>query len=105
MVFSFRLNADVFIRFVGRLLKATDGRNIILVIDSHPAHKAAKAACWIDAKQERRAKIGFCFMRGCSPEINPDKMLTHDTKPAMWPQSSRHQSQMIAKARSHPHRT
>ena len=35
MVFSCRFDADVLIRVLGRLLKSTDGRKIILVIDSH----------------------------------------------------------------------
>jgi len=42
--FSCRFNAAVFIRFLTRLLRSTDGRKIILIVDSHPAHKAAKAA-------------------------------------------------------------
>ena len=101
MVFSCRFNADVFIRFLGRLLKATDGRKIILIIDSHPAHKAAKVARWIDAKRERRAKLELCFMPGYSPELNPDEMLNQDTKQAMRRQRPRDQSQMMANTRSH----
>jgi hypothetical protein len=101
MVFCCRFNADVFIRFLGRLLKATDGRKIILVINSHPAHKAAKVARWIDAKRGRRAKRELCFMPGYSPELTPDEMLNQDTKQAMRRQRPRDQSQMMANARSH----
>ena len=38
MVFSSRFNTDVFIRFLTQLLRSTDGRKIILVVDSHPIH-------------------------------------------------------------------
>ena len=101
MVFSCRFNADVFIRFLGRLLKATDGRKIILILDSHPAHKAAKVARWIEAKRDRKTKLELCFMPGYSPELNPDEMLNQDTKQAMRRQRPRDQSQMMANARSH----
>ena len=47
-IFSCRSNADVFIRFLTRLLKSTDGRKIILIVDSQSAHKAAKVARWIE---------------------------------------------------------
>ena len=101
MVFSCRFNADVFIRFLTRLLKSTDGRKIILIIDSHPAHRAAKVARWIEAKRERQTKLELCFMPGYSPELNPDELLNQDTKQAMRRQRPRDQSQMIANTRSH----
>ena len=101
MVFSCRFNADVFIRFLARLLRSTDGRKIILIVDSHPAHKAAKVARWIAAKRERRANLELCFMPGYSPELNPDELLNQDTKQAMQRQRPRDQSQMMANARAH----
>ena len=101
MVFSCRFNADVFIRFLARLLKSTDGRKIILIIDSHPAHKAAKVARWIKAKRERKTMLELCFMPGYSPDLNPDELLNQDTKQAMRKQWPRDHSQMIANARSH----
>ncbi len=101
MVFSCRFNADVFIRFLARLLRSTDGRKIILIVDSHPAHKAAKVARWIAAKRERRVNLELCFMPGYSPELNPDELLNQDTKQAMRRQRPRDQSQMMANARAH----
>lgn len=80
MVFSCRFNADVFIRFLARLLESTDGRKIILIVDSHPAHKAAKVARWIAAKRERQANLELCFRPGYCPELNPDELLNQDTK-------------------------
>ena len=66
MVFSCGFNADVFIRFLTRLLKSTDGRTIILVVDSHPAHKALRVARWIEAKLGRRVKLELSLMPGYS---------------------------------------
>jgi hypothetical protein len=89
MVFSCGFNADVFIRFLARLLKSTAGRKIILIVDSHPAHKAAKVTRWIEAKRERQAKLELSFMPGYSPELNPDELLNQDTKQAMRRQRPR----------------
>jgi hypothetical protein len=66
MVFSCGFNADVFIRFLTRLLKSTDGRTMILVVDSHPAHKALRVARWIEAKLGRRVKLELSLMPGYS---------------------------------------
>jgi transposase len=101
MVFSCRFNADVFIRFLSRLLKSTDGRKVILIIDSHPAHKAAKVARWIEATRDRKSSLELCFMPGYSPELNPDELLNQDTKQAMRRRRPRDQSQMMANTRSH----
>ena len=98
MVFSTRFNADLFIRFLGRLLKSTDGRKLVLIVDSHPAHRATKVTRWIDATKGR---IELFFMPGYSPELNPDEMLNQDTKQAMRRRRPRDQSQMIANTRSH----
>jgi transposase len=101
VVFSCRFNADVFIRFLARLLRSSDGRKIILIVDSHPAHKAAKVARWIAAKRERQANLELCFMPGYSPDLNPDELLNQDTKQAMRRQRPRDQSHMMANARAH----
>jgi transposase len=101
MVFSCRFNADVFIRFLKRLLKSTDKRKIVLIVDSHPGHKANKVTSWIDARPERSKRLELCFMPGYSPELNPDELLNQDAKQAMRRTRPRDQSQMIANTRSH----
>jgi hypothetical protein len=101
MVFSCRFNADVFIRVLTRHLKSTDGRKIILIVDSHPAHRAVKVTRWIEAKRDRQAKLELCFMPGYSPELNPDELLNQETGQAMRRQRPRDQSQMMANARAH----
>ncbi len=70
----------------------------MLIVDSHPAHRATTVTRWIDATQGR---IELFFMPGYSPELNPDEMLNQDTKQAMRRRRPRDQSQMIANTRSH----
>jgi len=98
MVFSCRFNADLFIRFLGRLLKSTDGRKLVLIVDSHPAHRATKVSRWVEARKDR---VELCFMPGYSPDLNPDELLNQDTKQAMRRKRPRTQSQMMADTRSH----
>ena len=47
MVFGGRFNAGVFIAFLGRLPRAVPGRKLVLIVDSHPAHKAARVKRWV----------------------------------------------------------
>jgi hypothetical protein len=48
MVFTGRLDAKLFVEFLGRLLRAGKERKLFLVIDSHPAHKASKVKRWLE---------------------------------------------------------
>jgi len=75
--FSRRFNADVFIRFIGRLLKATDVRKIILVIDSHPAHNAERFTRWIEPSGNAGI-AGTLLPTRTQPEFNPDEMLNQN---------------------------
>ena len=50
MVFAGRLDAKLFVEFLARLLRVSEGRKLFLIIDSHPAHKAAKVTRWLDEK-------------------------------------------------------
>lgn len=102
MVFAGRLNAKLFVEFLGRLLRITAGRKLFLIIDSHPAHKAGKVTRWLNEKPaERSARLELFFLPGYSPELNPDECLNQDTKQAMKKNRPRHQWEMIDKVRSH----
>jgi transposase len=102
MVFTGRLDAKLFVEFLGRLLRVSDGRKLLLIIDSHPAHKAAKVRRWLEEKPvERSARLELCFLPGYSPELNPDECLNQDTKQAMRKHRPRDQREMIDKVRSH----
>lgn len=76
MVFSGEFNAEVFIKFLGRLLKGTR-RKIFLIVDRHPSHKARKAGRWL---KERKERIEMFFLPGYSPKLNPDEYLNNDVK-------------------------
>jgi transposase len=102
MVFAGKLNAALFIEFLGRLLRVSAGRKLFLIIDSHPAHKAAKVTRWLDQKPaERRGRLELFFLPGYSPQLNPDECLNQDTKQAMKKHRPRHQREMIDNVRSH----
>lgn len=101
MVFACRFNAGVFKRFLERLLRATGERKLFLIVDSHPAHKAASVAAWIAERPERAARIELFFLPGYSPELNPDELLNQDTKQAMKQTRPRNQGQMMQNVRRH----
>lgn len=104
MVFACRLNAPVFIEFLARLLRATEERKVFFIVDSHPAHKAAKVKSWIEEKPERSSRLELFFLPGYSPELNPDECLNQDTKQAMRKNRPRDQREMMSNVRSHLHR-
>jgi transposase len=102
MVFKARLNAKLFIEFLARLLRVGEGRKLFLIVDSHPAHKAAKVTRWLEAKPtERPGRLELFFLPGYSPELNPDECLNQDTKQAMRKTRPRDQRQMMSSVRSH----
>jgi transposase len=102
MVFAGRLDAKLFVEFLARLLRVSEGRKLFLIIDSHPAHKAAKVTRWLDEKPaERSGRLQLFFLPGYSPELNPDECLNQDTKQAMKKNRPRHQREMIGNVRSH----
>jgi len=102
MVFAGRLDAKVFIEFLARLLRVGRGRKLFLIVDSHPAHKAAKVLRWLGEKpDERAARLELLFLPGYSPELNPDECLNQDTKQAMRKTRPRYQDQLIGNVRGH----
>jgi transposase len=76
MVFDGTFNADLFIEFLRRLLRATE-RPVFLIVDGHRVHKAEKVRRWA-AKHKRRLRL--FFLPPYSPDLNPDEMLNNDVK-------------------------
>ena len=103
MVFAGRLDAGVFIEFLARLLRVVaDGQKLFLIVDSHPAHKAAKVTRWLDGRPaERSGRLELLFLPGYSPELNPDECLNQDTKQAMRKNRPRDQDEMMDNVRGH----
>lgn len=101
MVFKGRFVAKVFIDFLARLLRGTEGRKLMLIIDSHPVHKASKVKRWIAAEPERARRLELFFLPGYSPELNPDECVNQDTKQAMRKARPRDPGEMMSKVRGH----
>jgi transposase len=101
MVFTCRFNAAVFIRFLDRLLRSTGKRKLMLIVDSHPVHKAVRVRQWINAKPSRADRLELIFLPGYSPELNPDELVNQDTRQAMRRHRPRSRSQMVSQTRAH----
>jgi transposase len=101
MVFAGRLDAKLFIEFLGRLLRVSGSRKLMLIVDSHPAHKSGKARRWLDERAQRCGRLELIFLPGYSPELNPDECLNQDTKQAMKTHRPRHQDELIGQVRGH----
>jgi transposase len=104
MVFARRFNAKVFNEFLGRLIKSSGDRQLFLIVDSHPAHKAKAVTRWLNETPERTDRLELIFLPGYSPDLNPDECLNQDTKQAMKKATPHDQAEMIGRVRSHLHR-
>jgi len=71
-----RVNADVFLRFLQRLLQGMS-RPIFLIVDGHPTHKAAKVRRFLETVGDR---LELYCLPPCSPELNPDECVWNDLK-------------------------
>jgi len=88
----------MFLRFARRLLRAIPERKLLLIVDGHPAHKAARTARWVQQHGER---IELYDLPGYCPELNPDELLNHDTRQAMRQQRPLDQHPMMGNVRAH----
>ena len=71
-----RVNADVFITFLKRLLQGAR-KPIFLIVDGHPTHKAAKVRRFLETVAP---KLQLFFLPPYSPELNPDEHVWNDLK-------------------------
>jgi transposase len=76
MVFKHRFTAEVFLKFLRRLIRQT-GRKALLILDSHPVHRSGRVKRFV-ADHSKRLRLEF--LPGYSPEINPDEYLNQDVK-------------------------
>ena len=77
MVYRKNMNAQVLIKFLGRLVKGNNGRKIILILDNLRVHHAHKVREWLESKEKQ---IELFFLPSYSPELNPDEYLNNDIK-------------------------
>jgi len=71
------MNADRFIDFLKALLSSVEGR-IFLIVDGHPAHRAAKVKEFTENETGGRLKI--FFLPPYSPDLNPDEWVWNNVK-------------------------
>lgn len=76
MCVSGRVNAEVFIEFLKRLLHNAD-KPIFLIVDGHPSHKAKKVREFVTSVSPR---LELYFLPPYSPELNPDELVWNDLK-------------------------
>ena len=79
MIYEGALNADLFLTFLKRLIKAAD-RKVFLIVDNLRVHKAHKVTAWVDKHKDR---IELFFLPAYAPEHNPDEFLNNDVKQSM----------------------
>ena len=79
MVYKDAMNADVFIKFMGRLIKDA-GRKVFLILDNLRTHHSNPVKEWL---QGHREKIQVFYLPSYSPELNPDEYLNCDMKAAV----------------------
>ena len=76
MVFNGRLNGDLFIQFLRRLLYGAS-HPIFLIVDGHTAHKSAKVGKFADSTE---GKLRLFYLPTYSPELNPDEQVWNHLK-------------------------
>lgn len=98
MVFRERFTAQVFLRFLRRLVRQAR-RNVFLIVDGHPTHKAAVVKRWL---AEHADQIEMFLLPSYSPELNPDELLNQDVKSnAVGRRRAKDQAELIRNARSY----
>lgn len=71
MVTERRMNADLFCEFLDRLMDNESGV-VLLIVDGHPSHKAAKVKRHLD---KFGGRLKLYILPGYSPELNPDELV------------------------------
>jgi len=76
MVYRERFTAEVFLKFLKRLIKSIPGK-VFLIVDNLSVHKAKKVRDWLE---ENSDQIRIFYLPPYSPELNPDELLNNDVK-------------------------
>jgi transposase len=71
-----KVNADVFIEFLRRLVEGA-GHSVFLIVDGHPTHKAVKTRQFVESL---KGKLRLFFLPGYSPDLNPDELVWNNLK-------------------------
>ena len=76
MIIEGRFNSEVFIKFLGRMLKG-ERQKIFLILDGHSVHRSKMVKAWV---AERSDRLRLFYLPPYSPELNPDEYLNQEIK-------------------------
>ena len=77
MIFKGTFTGATFIKFLGRTVKAAQGRKVIQIVDNLRVHHSKQVKEWLEG---REALIELRYLPSYSPELNPDEYLNNDLK-------------------------
>jgi transposase len=98
MIFRERFTADVFLRFLRRLIKYS-ARKVYLIVDGHPVHRSRKVAAWME---KHAGRVRMFRLPGYSPDLNPDELLNNDVKSnALGRRRPSDRDEMVSKVRGY----
>lgn len=98
MTYRGGFHAQVFIKFMGRLIKDTS-RKVVLIVDNLRVHHCRPVKEWVAAQAGR---IELAYLPSYSPEHNPDEYLNCDLKASLSRKPSpRSQAALEANVKSH----
>lgn len=98
MVYKDRMNSNILIKFMERLIKNSD-KKIYLILDNLKVHHSYVVRDWLEEHEE---KIEIFFLPSYSPELNPDEYLNCDLKVGVHSGiPARTKKQLASKAISH----
>ena len=98
MVYNEKMNSNVFIKFMKRLIKDSE-KKIFLILDNLKVHHSYIARDWLE---EHKDEIEVFFLPSYSPELNPDEYLNCDLKAGVHSGTpARTKDQLKKKAISH----
>jgi transposase len=98
MIYKRTMNAQLFIKFLERLIKDA-GRKIYLILDNLRVHHSKIVKAWVE---EHMDQIELFFLPSYSPELNPDEYLNCDLKAGVHSgMPARTKGKLKSKALSH----
>lgn len=98
MIYRGSFNAEIFIKFLERLIKDCS-RKVIFVVDNLRVHHCKPVKEWVEQHDK---EIELAFLPSYSPEYNPDEYLNGDLKASLSRRASpRSQEEMEQNLKSH----
>lgn len=76
MTYTRTMDTALFLVFLGRLLRSTT-KKVLLIVDRLRAHEGPAVEAWVAAHRER---IELSYLPRYAPELNADEYLNHDLK-------------------------